>query len=711
MIILGAMLGASCDETFPRALEASPPPEPAPAPAWGLDARPVSATCVAGEKPAPRPDAKARIAFESVTKAKLDNLVDVIPQSGRLYVVNQRGYLHYLGSDGTSAPVVLDLSSRVVFGYDSGLLSVAFHPKFGQNGYVYVSYQTPHEIQPPPAGVAFQSVLARFQSTDGGLTIDPATEKRLLVRDQPNAWHNGNKLAFGPDGFLYFAVGDGGAFASPLAQDTHALFGKILRIDVDGGDPYGIPPTNPYALGGGAPEVFARGFRNPWRFNFDVPTGELWVGDVGQDKFEEIDRVVLGGNYGFAILEGKACFNATTCDTTGLIDPVVVYPHEEGVAVVGGVVYRGKSIPSLSGKYIYCDYASGIFWAIPTDVVEPVPVRLDEGLERVNPSSMGLDVDGEMLFVTHNGRVLRIVPPVVALEMPEKLSATGCVDAAEPAKPAPGLFPYDVNAPQWLDGSTAQRSISVPADAPIGVLDQGHLELPPRSIAMRTIRAEDKLLETQMLVRRPDGAWGAYTYAWAENQRDATLATEAKSIALPSGRIHHVRPNECATCHAANGNMRTLGFEAGQIDRAGVDYGGRLGNPLATLEYVDMLAAPVTGHRVLPDPFGDAAPGLRARAYLHANCSSCHEGSKPDDMDLRFFVPRDATRTCGATNASGAARLTPASPESSAIFEALRAAPGSALRMPPVGSQTTDERAVDLLDQWIRSLADCAAVP
>src|SRR5205823_5419584 len=148
-------------------------------------------------------------------------------------------------------------------------------------------------------------------------------------------------------------------------QDRDVLLGKILRIDVDGGDPYGIPPTNPFALGGGAPEVYAYGFRNPWRINFDRATGDLWAGDVGQELWEEIDRVVLGGNYGWSIREGKTCHQAATCDTTGLIDPVVVHPHGEANAIIGGVVYRGTKIPALTGKYVYADYVTSNFWAIP----------------------------------------------------------------------------------------------------------------------------------------------------------------------------------------------------------------------------------------------------------------------------------------------------------------------------------------------------------
>jgi glucose/arabinose dehydrogenase len=715
-LVVGAVLFsvASCSETLPRTLDQTVEAG-APARTWALDVRPVSPTCRGVDEPAPVVAPNARIAFQPLTKTSLQRLVDITPQAGRLYVADQRGYVRSIASDGTVAQV-LDISSEVNVGYDSGLLSIAFHPKFKDNGFVYLAFTTPHPQQPPPPGVVFLSVLARFESKDGGLTIDPATEKRLLVRDQPTVNHQGNKVVFGPDGFLYFACGDGGVFRSPNGQDTDSLFGKVLRIDVDNGDPYAIPPTNPFASGGGAPEVFAYGFRNPWRFSFDVPTGDLWLGDVGQERWEEIDKVVRGGNYGFAVKEGRECFLAATCDSTGLIDPIVVHDHTEAYAIIGGVVYRGTKVPGLTGKYVYADNVTGRFWSLATDVAAPVPERLDEGLDRVSPSSFALDADGEIVFVSNAGKAYRIVAPPVAADIPPTLSATGCVDAADPKKPVADLFPYDVNVPQSLDGSTADRFLSIPEDAQLGVLDHARLSLPPRSVAMRTIRAEGRLLETQFLMRRPDASWATYTYAWSDDQKDAQLATAPVSITLPSGRVHLVAPDECVKCHdSAAGTPRvdlTLGLEAAQLDRGDVDFGGgRRGNPLVTLEHLGMLAAPIVpgSYDPLPSPTGYDTIGRRARAYLHANCASCHDGALPDDIDLRFFTPLRDTHVCrpGTLPSGGSAILEPGDAEGSQLFTSVRTTGEG--RMPTVGSRVPDAAGVRLLSDWIGSLlpTDC----
>jgi glucose/arabinose dehydrogenase len=708
-VIVG-LVAASCDEIVPTELGSSAPP-PALPPDWGLDARPVSPGCRAVAKPAPVVAPNARISYAPLTSAPLTNLVDIVVQSGRTYVVERNGYVRYLASDGVTAPVVLDLHDKVSFGYDSGIVSIAFHPKFEQNGYVYLAYMVPYPTQPPPPDVAFLSVLGRFQSKDGGLTIDPTTEKRLLVREQPTPNHNGNQVLFGGDGYLYFAVGEG--TKKERAQDTNQLFGKILRIDVDNGDPYAIPPTNPFAQGGGAPEVYAYGFRNPWRISIDKPTGDVWAADVGQDTWEETDRVVLGGNYGWAIREGRTCYLAATCDLTGLIEPLSVHKHTEALAIIGGFVYRGTALPDLVGKYIYADWWFSNVWAIDPNVASPVPVRLDLGLERINPTSIGIDEKNELLIVS-GGRAFRMMPPVKAEpEIPAKLSATGCVDAADPTKPATGLFKYDVNVPQWSDGAVAERYLSVPGDAPIGVGPGGRLDLPNGSVAMRALRREGKLVETQLLLRRPDGSTSTYDYVWSADQKDALLVTAPVAVALPSGKTHDVRPQDCAGCHDAHrsGVQRTLGLEASQLDRAGVDYGaGRLGNPLTTLTHLSMLSAPIApeSFAALPDPFGYDTPERRSRAYLHGNCAFCHDGAEFSGIDLRSFVLLHDTKTCGAPGGGktgGNLRLSPGNPDDSQLVTSVRAAgPG---RMSPIGSTLPDTAGADLLASWIRSISTC----
>lgn len=689
-----AALGA-CEERLPR--ENTPPATLDDGRVPGLDARPVPGACV-GRPLDPQP---SRIALEEVVPTRFDKPVEVawraLAQGGDLYVLEQGGKIFRLPNGSTSPALVLDLTSKVVLDSEAGLLGLAFHPSFAQNGFVYLSYTAPHPTQPPPQGVVFQSVVARFTSPDGGQTIDPASEKRILVVDQPFTNHNGGKIAFGPDGYLYFGLGDGGAAGDPLGagQDKDSLLGKMLRIDVDGGDPYAIPPTNPFAQGGGRPEIYALGFRNPWRFSFDEVTGDLWAGDVGQAAREEIDKVVLGGNYGWRVREGKTCYQAQTCDATGLVDPVVDHGRDEMSSIVGGVVYRGAAIPSLSGKYVYADTISGVFFAIPIDEAAPTPTRLWEK-ERSVPTALALAA-GEIVVTSYDGRLLRVVAPPAAPEIAPSLADTGCVDPADPKKPASGLFRYDVNVPQWLDGLEADRALAIPEGTTIELRDD-RLLLPPGAIATRTIRDGATPLETQLLVRRPDGRWGAYAYAWRPDGTGADLVEGEATVTRPGGGTHRIVAREAfLACHGAAAGV-TLGLELRQLERE-LDYGGRRGNVLATLEHVGLLARPVEPVAPLPRRDGAASPEDRARALLHVECASCHRG-EGTDMDLRFGTPLAATGTCGV-----AGRVVPGDPGASAVARAMRTrGPG---QMPPFGTDAVDQEGVSIVEGWIRSLPGC----
>jgi glucose/arabinose dehydrogenase len=220
--------------------------------------------------------------------------------------------------------------------------------------------------------------------------------------------HNGGEITFGPDGYLYVGVGDGGSAGDPdgNGQNKNALLAKILRIDVSG-DTYTIPPDNPFAGGGGAPEIYAYGFRNPWRFSFDPATGALWAGDVGQNKWEEVDRVVSGGDYGWNVMEGNHCYKPSAgCDTSGLIPPRAEYSHDDGCSITGGYVYRGTAMPELEGWFVYSDYCSGKVWAVNTADDASPPVELAD--TKKNVSSFFRDAAGELYLVTLDGQVFRL---------------------------------------------------------------------------------------------------------------------------------------------------------------------------------------------------------------------------------------------------------------------------------------------------------------
>jgi len=324
--------------------------------------------------------------------------------AGRWYVVEKAGRVQVLDNrpDAARSEVFADIRARVQARHsESGLLGMAFHPDFARNGQVFLSYTT--------HGAPLVSRVSRFLSRDGGRTLDPGTETVLLELPQPYANHNGGQIGFGPDGFLYIGLGDGGAGGDPHGhgQDVDTLLGAMLRIDVDKGQPYAIPPDNLFAGGGGRPEIYAWGLRNPWRWSFDRATGELWVGDVGQNAWEEIDKVVRGGNYGWAIREGAHCYGASRCRTVGLVDPVAEYGHDQGCSVTGGHVYRGKAIPALQGAYLYGDFCSGRIWAL-CQGKGPPRLLMNTGL---NIASFAEGLDGEVYVLEfgEKGAVYRLV--------------------------------------------------------------------------------------------------------------------------------------------------------------------------------------------------------------------------------------------------------------------------------------------------------------
>jgi glucose/arabinose dehydrogenase len=328
--------------------------------------------------------------------------------SNRVFVVEKFGKIYVFNNDPqvANANIFLDLSSRVdSSSTEKGLLGLAFHPSYAQNGYFYVNYTN-----------RSYTIVARYQvnpaQPDQGL-ID--SEQVLLSIAQPYANHNGGHLAFGPDGYLYIGMGDGGSQGDPHGngQNLSTLLGKILRIDVNQpspSQPYSIPPDNPLVgnTSGYRPEIYAYGFRNPWKFSFDLKNGRLWVADVGQNTVEEIDIVAKGLNYGWNIMEGSLCYPASRqCSSEGLQLPVWEYRHPLGESITGGYVYYGSQTPSLTGAYIYGDYMTGLIWALRFDDAQTSQnqMLLDS---KLNISSFGLDQNNELYIIDLNGKIYKM---------------------------------------------------------------------------------------------------------------------------------------------------------------------------------------------------------------------------------------------------------------------------------------------------------------
>ena len=339
------------------------------------------------------------------------DLVSAFDGSPRLFVLEQAGTVRVIDQQQLRKQAFLDLRSKVDYGGEKGLLGIAFHPQYKSNGYFFVNYTASIDEQ-------LYTFVSRFSRRNAS-TADPASEVVLLKIEQPYANHNGGKIAFGPDGFLYIGMGDGGSANDPHGhgQNLKTLLGALLRIDVDTravGRNYGIPKHNPFVGKAFAlPEIYAYGLRNPWRFSFDAAVSRLYLADAGQDEVEEINVIEKGGNYGWNIMEGDGCTSTVnpTCAKKGLKLPIQVYRHPEGFSVTGGFVYRGTAIPALCGVYLYADYVTKRLWGLRYDGAR-VPLNKLITTLPYSVSSFGEDQQRELYLLDHSGgKVIKIVSP------------------------------------------------------------------------------------------------------------------------------------------------------------------------------------------------------------------------------------------------------------------------------------------------------------
>jgi len=346
--------------------------------------------------------------LQQVATANSPVTIAVPPNSnGRLFIVEQRGTIRILSGGQLLSQPFLDVSGLVSCCGEEGLLGLAFHPNYSNNGLFYIYY----------TNTAGNIVIARYKVSNNPNIANHGSAFRLLTIPHPNfSNHNGGQLQFGPDGYLYIGVGDGGSGGDPNnnAQNLSALLGKILRIDINHGTPYSVPLNNPFVgVAQARPEIWAFGLRNPWRFSFDRRTGDLFIGDVGQDSYEEVDWQLSashgGINYGWRLMEGRHCYNpATNCNPGGLRMPILEYSHASGAcSIIGGYRYRGAKIPSLAGYYIYGDFCSGqIFHAKPVPGHWTTSLLMNTNLQI---STFGQDNAGELYVADLGGGVYKIV--------------------------------------------------------------------------------------------------------------------------------------------------------------------------------------------------------------------------------------------------------------------------------------------------------------
>ena len=735
--------GCSSGDGGPEAPPPSAPSPPSPPPVVaGLDARPSNTSCVAPD----RATGSTTLATERVfPNLRFQNqpirMVQVKGDSSRWFVAERLGTVRVFANNPSvsTTSLVIDLTARVdATCAECGLVGMALHPGFPGDPRVYLYYTT---LDRPLGGP--NSRLSEFTSHDGGLTLDPASERIIFEIQKESVHHHAGKIEFGADGFLYISTGDGNSWKNDNGQRLTTLLGKILRIDIrstSGDRLYTIPADNPFAAStarcqvngdGGAqncPEIYAWGFRNPFSWSFDRQTGDLWVGDVGESTIEEVSRVKRGGNYGWRCFEGTLDNSAnpafppnTACAAkTDLQPPIAEFSHEVGRAVTGGYVYRGKANPGLVGRYIFADFSTGRVWDIPGDTAPTRTMTASEGLATgFYISSFAEDNDGEIYLTNIYRDIHRITASTgVGTGGPAtQLSATGCVNASDATKPASGLIPYTPNAPFWSDGAAKERWFGLPDGQNITVNASGDWDFPNGTVLKKDFRLENRLIETRLLMRHPDGVWAGYTYEWNAEQTDATLVRGGKQVTIGGQTWIYPSEGQCMMCHTEAAG-RSLGPETKQL-AFNITYPqtGRDAHQLVTLNTINTMATPIANPTdVVPYPNPTGTPGTlneRARSYLHTNCSQCHRpnGPTPVDIDLRYSTSLADTKTCSRIPTNG----------DLGIANARIIAPGIAARsvliarmsrrdangMPPVGSTMVDAEGAALLTDWVNSLTSC----
>jgi glucose/arabinose dehydrogenase len=638
--------------------------------------------------------------------------------------------------------LLLDLSALVSATGEGGLLSVAFHPKWKTNRQLFVSYTTPGP---------FRTVIARYNATAGAPdTYELATGLVILEQTQPFTNHNGGQIAFDASGKLLVGLGDGGSAGDPLlaGQDGQTLLGKLLRLDVDkpsGGKAYGIPEDNPFVApnSGLLPEIWALGLRNPWRFSVDAVDGQIWLADVGQGQWEEVDLIQKGGNYGWNVMEGNHCYSPSTgCDQTGLTLPIAEYNHSLGTSITGGFVYRGKQFPSLFGAYLFADYGSGRIWKLVNDDGSWVMTEIAQVASGI--VSFGYNRDGELyvlrLFGSTVERLVVAETAPTGKAFPLLLSQTECFFSLSPLTPGLGLIPYEVNAPLWSDGADKDRWLVLPQGAtptaglpgPVTASDEpsSSWDVPVGTVVWKHFRFGTVPIETRAMVRASNG-WQFHSWRWNADGTDATWIPGgggSQTFAIPTGPTTvnktwtYPTTGQCQTCHQGpTVRDQLLGVQTAQLNRPASWAGGlpQLGifsstgllatalDPASSPALADVTGLTATNIPKQPEP--------AARAYLHGNCSNCHRpgGSALPGVDLRSHVAFSATGTCltvpQAGTVSGAAShiVKPGAPSKSALWLRMNQSPTSQWLMPPVGVSTIDKGGVNLLFDWIASLKTC----
>ena len=683
--------------------------------------------------PEPPPPYRIERAFPKITFEKPMD-VATIPGTDRLVVSTLKGELFSLPNDDACEQADLFGDIRKFEPEAADSFAFTFHPHFAENRFVFVWINLDgHGKKNREDGTH----IVRFRVTEENPPrLDLGSGK--LIYAWLSGGHNGGGLRFGPDGMLYIAAGDSADPDPPdpraTGQDIGDVIASIQRIDVDhpdAGRAYGIPQDNPFvATPGARGEVWAYGFRNPWRIAFDKKSGALWVGDVGWELWEMIDRVERGGNYGWSITEGgrQDVRPDRARGPSPILPPAFVHSHQEAASVTGGEIYYGKKLPELDGSYIYGDWQLGTFWSL-RDGKSTELCR-----SNLEPIVFGVAPDGEIITADYaNGGLWRFARNPAAgrvSQFPRRLSESGLFADVKKQTPAPGVVPFQTHAPRWADHATSERWIALPgnenitlAKKDLGVIGPGRWVFPDDTVFAKTYTLETergnpataRRIETQVM--HFDGLqWAAYSYRWNDTQTDAELVPaegaevtfNVKDTAAPGGAMRqpwrYFSRAECLRCHNMWNNF-TPGFSTAELDRKAI---AESGDPLGLLAKLNL--APEE-EPTLTDPHGTSASlELRARSYLHANCATCHRfgggGSVPSIMniDTKLADARllDAKPVQGDLGLPNARIIAPGDPFRSVLL--YRMATAGRGHMPYLGGKLIDDRGVLLVRDWIAGM-------
>jgi uncharacterized repeat protein (TIGR03806 family) len=641
---------------------------------------------------------------------------------------------------------------------------IAFHPKYADNGYIYVGWNA----KLPDRKRKVCAITRYTMTTKAPFTIDEKSAKTII--DWESDGHNGCAVCFDDAGLLYVTSGDGTSDSDTdlTGQRTDLLLAKVLRIDVDNPDAgkgYSVPKDNPFVgKKDFVPEMWAMGLRNPWRMTFDAKTKQLWVGQNGQDLWEQAFLVKKGDNYGWSVTEGGHPFYPNRkAAPVPIVKPTVEHHHSEARSLTGGVVYHGDKLPGMKGAYIYGDYSTGHIWAAKHDG-QKLEWHKKIAITSLKITAFALDPDGELIVLHHgtsgDGGFYRLVPNPAKPDsgFPKKLSDSGLFESVREHTMKPGVVPYSVNAPFWSDGAHKERWLAVP-EGKINYRRNNGWEFPDKSVLVKSFALEmkegdptsRKWIETRFMTKQ-GGEWYGYSYLWNGDGTDATLVPAGgmdvnfKIATNAGGRDqpwHFPSRAECMVCHSRAANY-TLGlcevqfnkdhkYPNGRTDNQlrvlenlgllNVNWGGEIGGPKdehgkqqpnqRTAKPTGVLHTAPANLKALADPYDKAAPlEARAKAYLHANCATCHveAGGGNAAMQLDYPTAWDKMRLIDTKpvhktfDLSDAKLIVPGAPERSVLLHRIKQRGPNTGQMPPLASRFADTAGIEMLTEWCKSL-------